>query len=77
MAIDKASQETSDSINQQKDDATAYAKEATKQSDTISTIDKAQIEADRLARQAQLDADQKKVDAQAAAAKAKVDAQSK
>jgi hypothetical protein len=52
--------------------------EATKkQADVDAAVEKAKIEANKVAAQAQLDADKKKADAQAAFEKAKLDAEKK
>ncbi len=76
-AIDETKNATKEAIDMRKDEVNAVAKEATKQTDTNATIDKARIEADKDSVQAQLDADKKKADAEADAAKAKVDAEKK
>jgi hypothetical protein len=53
------------------------AKDAKKQADVDAAIEKAKIEAKKVADEAQLEADKKKAEAKAALEKAKVDAEKK
>jgi hypothetical protein len=76
-AIDDSNEATKTLIDNRKDEVDANAKEAVKQTEINADIDKARIEADKVASQAQLDADKKKADADAEAAKAEVDALNK
>ena len=76
-AIDNNADATKNAIDNRKDAVDAAAKEATKQADVDATIDKAKIEAKKVAKQAQLDADKQKADALAALEKAKLDAEKK
>lgn len=73
-AIDDNNNATKEAIDIRKDEVSADAKEATKQTDANAMIEKARIEANKDSIQAQLDADKKMADAEAEAAKAKVDA---
>lgn len=73
-AINAQKDFTKDSIDTQKEIVTEEAAEAIRRTDLNATIDKADIEAERVAAQAQLDADKVRADAEAVAAKAKVDA---
>lgn len=76
-AINENNDATKHAIDARKDEVNADAKDATKRTDINAAIDKAQIEANKVAMQAQLDADKKKADADAKAAKAKVDAENR
>ena len=76
-AIDENNAATKQEIDSRKDEVNANAKDAINRTDTNATIDKAQIEANKVSMQAQLDADKKKADADAKAAKARVDAEQK
>ncbi len=73
-AIDAQSDYTKEAIDTQKEIVTEEAAEAIRRTELNATIDKADIEAEKVAAQAQLDADKVRADAEAVAAKAKVDA---
>lgn len=74
IAIEDDKDAVKESIDNRKDEVSAAAKAATRQTDTEATLDKARIEANEDSIQAQLDADKKKADANADAAKANVSA---
>lgn len=74
-AIDQNTSDTKDAINARKSEVAADAAFATEQADLQAGVNKAQIEADKVATQAQLDADKKIAEAAADAAKARVDAE--
>ncbi len=74
-AIDANNKATQNAIDDQKEAVDTAARNATKQTEINATIDKANIEAEKITNQAQLDADKKKSDADAIAKKAQVDAE--
>ena len=76
-AIEDNKANTKNALDTQKTAVNAAAKEATKQADVDAKVEKARIEAIKVAAQAQLDAEKKKADAQAAFEKAKVNAEKK
>jgi|GEM_PF-1133453 len=76
-AIDANNETTQTTLDQQKANVDAAAKEARAQTDVDAKIDKAVINANQTIDQAQLDAEKKKADAEAEAAKAKVEAEKK
>jgi len=71
-AINDKTDYTKDALDDQKRAVAEEAADATKRSELNATIEKANIEAAKVATQAQLDADKIKADAEAAAEKAKV-----
>jgi 3-hydroxy-3-methylglutaryl CoA synthase len=73
-AIDDSTDHTQSMIEERKDAVAADAADATRRVDVNADIDKANIEAEKVATEAQLDADKIKAGAEGAAEKARVDA---
>jgi len=74
-AIDDTNIANKEAIDVRKDQVDAAAKLATEQTAANAELDKARIEANKIAMQAQLDVDKKIADAEALAAKAQLDAE--
>ena len=73
-AIDAKADATINALDDRKEAVKEEAADATKRTDLGATIEKAEIEAQKVAAQAQIEADKVKADADATAAKARVDA---